>query len=269
MEEKEKVTKKKPKKIIWIIIAAVLLMSLITFIADMTSQKRATENDVEGVKEPENQVDYIKNVDVNDDSGQSDPTLVAATYKGAVDGNTIRVLLDDDEVVVHLAGILPADKIEGMPTSYWNSARSWIDGRFTEKMPLYLNMTDYTDGEYSALVYDKADIDFTNEIAFWKHCINAEEIMEGYGNVTNENIGAYSTWMREALSYAQAASKGIWDRGDNFTLCGYSVPDRFIVKETQVQEVEPETETEQLEAKSKGKKKNKKKVVEKVDATES
>lgn len=273
MEEKktEKMSKR-GKRLIIIIIGIILGFSLISFIADMMKQKAAEGNDVQTAEEPKDNVDYIKDIDVGDDSSANDPKLVAATFKGAADGNTIRVLLDNDDVVVHLAGTLSADKITGMGMDYRNQAREWMSKQFDDGMAVYLAVTDHTDSEYSALVFDQADLDFTDENVFWNHCINAKELLDGYGTISNDVDSSYYNWMTDAFYYAQSNLKGIWDCSDNFTICGYNVPDKLMQQEEQEQEEEAKQQ-EETESKKKKKKSSKsakfKKNSEKIDNTEN
>lgn len=139
-------------------------------------------------------------------------------------------------------------------------------------MAVYLAVTDHTDSEYSALVFDQADLDFTDENVFWNHCINAKELLDGYGTISNDVDSSYYNWMTDAFYYAQSNLKGIWDCSDNFTICGYNVPDKLMQQEEQEQEKEAKQQ-EETESKKKKKKSSKsakfKKNSEKIDNTEN
>lgn len=261
--------KKKSKKlIILLVVAIIIVFSLISFIADMIATKNAEGNNVEQVEEKKNAVDYIKDVDVNDNNNLESnvPSFIAASYIGAVDGNTIRVCVDNDEVEVYLAGIISADKIDGIGMKYRNQAREWISNRFTEGMNLYLEVVNsYTDGSYTAYVYDQKEFNFTNKVAFWTHCINAKVLLNGHGNIDNNSIGSRSEWMYEAVTSAQSSYAGMWDNAESYRVCNYSVPERFTETETEISNTEAETETKKSK---KGKTKKNKKATETIDSTQ-
>lgn len=259
--------KKKSKKII--IIAAIIIIlgfSLISFIIDMVKQKNATKNDVEQSDKNEKTIDYLKNIDMNDNSATDSPTIIAATYKGPVDGDTIRACIDNDEVNVYLAGVCSADKITGIGMTYRNKAREWINNRFTEGMNIYLEIVNsYTDGSYTAYVYDQKNLDPTSYITFLDHCINAEELLKGYGNVATDSIGTKTEWMCDAVDAAQSSYTGIWDDAESYRVCNYSVPERFVEIETEINNTKDETEDKEKKIK---KAKRNKKATESVNNTE-
>lgn len=266
----DKNKKKKSKKLIIIaVIALILGFSLISFIVDMVRQKAATQTKVEqgeNDKKDENAIDYLQDIDMNKDSTQGVPDLIAATYQGAIDGNTIRVCVDNDEVEVYFAGVCSADKINGIGITYRNQTREWINNRFTADMSLYLEIVDsYTDGSYTAYVYDQKDLDFTSYASFLTHCVNAEELLKGYGNVATDSIGIRAEWMYNAVDSAQFSYTGMWDDAESYRVCNYSVPERFVEVETE--STNPETEIESEESK-KDKAKKKKKSTEKIDSTQ-
>ena len=237
--------KKKSKKIIIITasIIIILAISLISFIVDMVKQKNTTKNDVEQSDKNEKTIDYLKNIDMNDDSATDSPTIIAATYKGPVDGDTIRVCIDNDEVNVYLAGVCSADKITGIGMAYQNKVREWINNRFTEGMNIYLEIVNsYTDGSYTAYVYDQKNLNPTSYITFLDHCINAEELLKGYGNVATDSIGTKTEWMCDAVDAAQSSYAGIWDDAESYRVCNYSVPERFVEIETEINNTKDETE---------------------------
>lgn len=263
-----KTEKKRTKKLIIItVIALVLGFSLISFVVDMVQQRAATKTEVEQGekdKEDENNIDYLQDIDMNKDSTQGIPDLIAATYKGAIDGNTIRVCVDNDEVEVYFAGVRSADKINGIGMTYRNQAREWINNRLTANASLYLEVVDsYADGSYTAYVYDQKDLDFTSYAAFLTHCINAEELLKGYGNVATDSIGVRAEWMYDAVDSAQSSYAGMWDDAESYRVCNYSVPERFVEVETE--STNPETESEESK---KDKAKKNKKSTEKIDSTQ-
>lgn len=231
LEKEGKISEGRKKGRILLAAAAVFAVCFLLFAADMAGRKvrdKKGQKTMPAAEEAEGRPEELRKVDLTAGESPVPEMLVMAELAGITGSKNILVKLDGDETAVELAGVCPADCVDGMPVKFKTSAAAQMEKLLGHTDVVYLDIQEKrSDGSYLAYVFDSGDVDTTDIGDFRNHCVNAAMVREGFCGISSDGGSVYSGWMQEELEKARKLCRGIWTEPECYELYGYTVPENL------------------------------------------
>lgn len=177
-------------------------------------------NDAEFVQET---LDVIQNPASKDASGISDEELIEVSLKRVIDGDTLLIEKDGNEVRVRLIGINTPESVapdESRNTIYGEMASDNTKNILKDTETLYLQYDEKLQDKYGrdlAYVWLKNDVDTNSEEDIENYMLNAILVKTGYAEqITYLPNNKYETLLKKLYDTAREKQLGLFSY-DDFT----------------------------------------------------